>query len=144
MKCRLQSLEEQDGPVQSALCTRIALDRLLASDASVANLCIDTPLSEVREYPPAAQRYGMPLLDEYGCFRTTLLPSTRTQLSAVVRAETTMMSQLKMANFGDVFTGSERFFAQQRNTHNFQHDFCVVCSDSPQHIKFHLNMSAAL
>ena len=61
-------MEEEDGPVQSARCTRIPLDHLLASDVSVGNLCIDTPLSEVREHPPATQRYGIPLLDGYGCF----------------------------------------------------------------------------
>ena len=55
-----------------------------------------------------------------------------------------MMSQLKMANFRDEFTGSEQFSAQQRNAHNFQCDFCVVSSESLQHIKFNLNMPVAL
>ena len=48
-----------------------------------------------------------------------LLPSTRTAAVSCIREETTMTSQLKMANFRDQFTGSERFSAQRRNAHNF-------------------------
>ena len=123
MKCRLQSLEEEDGPVQSAQCARIALHCLLASDTSGGNLCIDTPSSKVCEHPLAAQRYGMPLLMDMAAFERRCCLQRAPQLSAVVHAEATMMSQLKMANFRDEFTGSERFSAQQRNAHNFQRDF---------------------
>ena len=40
--------------------------------------------------------------------------------------ETTVTSQLKMANFRDEFTGSERFSAQRRHADNFQH-FIQTC-----------------
>jgi len=74
-----------------------------------------------------AQRYGTPLLDGYGCFRTTVAfnahRSCQLWYIIYIREETTMTSQLKMANFRDEFTGSERFPAQRRNAHNFQCDF---------------------
>ena len=105
-----------------------ALDHLLASDASVGNLCIDTLSSEVREHPPATQRCGMPLLDGYSCFRTAVAFNAHCSCQLwyiiyIYMQEDTMMSQLKMANFRDEFTRSELFSAQRSNTHNFQCNF---------------------
>ena len=142
----LQSLEEEEDLVQSARCSRNALDHFRTSDASAGPCALIL-------YPPskywALSGYAvisMALLDGSDCAPAEVyLVCTHTTRSSLTSIwVTTVTSQPKMMNFCDALTESEPFFCQEKIHTQLSTWFCVASSAPLQHIKDNANMSVAL